>query len=71
MTKETPSGEMLPFDVIAEAAKGDALALCKVLEHYDGYINFFIPSEKGMYVRTKEKKNPKLWYVRTQCFKLK
>lgn len=30
---------MLPFEVIAAAAKGDTLALCKVIEHYDGYIS--------------------------------
>lgn len=29
---------MLPFEVIAAATQGDTLALCKVLEHYDGYI---------------------------------
>ncbi len=30
--------EMLPFEVIAAATQGDTDALCKVLEHYDGYI---------------------------------
>lgn len=29
---------LLPFPVIAEATKGNVDALCKVLDHYDGYI---------------------------------
>lgn len=39
MTKENrKNAEMLPFEVIAAATQGDTIALCKVLEHYDGYI---------------------------------
>lgn len=39
MTKEnSKTVEMLPFEVIAAATQGDTDALCKVLEHYDGYI---------------------------------
>ncbi len=38
MAKENHSDKLLPFDVIVKASKGDELALCKVLEHYDGYI---------------------------------
>ncbi|MGN1304838.1 MAG: helix-turn-helix domain-containing protein [Oscillospiraceae bacterium] len=30
--------EMLPFEVIAAATQGDTNAMCKVIEHYDGYI---------------------------------
>lgn len=30
--------EMLPFEVISAATQGNTDALCKVLEHYDGYI---------------------------------
>ena len=39
MTKEnSKTVEMLPFEVIAAATQGDTDALCKELEHYDGYI---------------------------------
>lgn len=39
MTKENNrKATMLPFEVIAAATQGDIDALCKVLEHYDGYI---------------------------------
>ena len=39
MTKEnSKTVEMLPLEVIAAATQGDTDALCKVLEHYDGYI---------------------------------
>lgn len=30
--------EMFPFEVISAAMQGNTDALCKVLEHYDGYI---------------------------------
>lgn len=36
--KKNYNVEMLPFEVIVAAKQGDTLALCKVLEHYDGYI---------------------------------
>lgn len=39
MTKENNrKAAMLPFEVIAAATQRDIDALCKVLEHYDGYI---------------------------------
>lgn len=39
MTKENKgTAKLLPFEVIAAAAQGDTNALCKVVEHYDGYI---------------------------------
>lgn len=39
MTNESSkTAEILPFEVIAAATQGDTDALCKVLEHYDGYI---------------------------------
>ena len=39
MTKENKgTAKLLPFEVIAAAVQGDTNALCKVVEHYDGYI---------------------------------
>ena len=39
MTKENKgTAKILPFEVIAAPAQGDTNALCKVVEHYDGYI---------------------------------
>lgn len=29
---------LLPFNIIAEAANGDTTAMCVILRHYEGYI---------------------------------
>ncbi|MBQ3544641.1 MAG: helix-turn-helix domain-containing protein [Lachnospiraceae bacterium] len=36
--KTCKNGNLLPFPVILAASQGDAEAIGKVLEHYDGYI---------------------------------
>lgn len=36
--KTCKNGNLLPFPVILAASNGDAEAISKVLEHYDGYI---------------------------------
>lgn len=36
--KTCNNGNLLPFPVILAASNGDAEAISKVLEHYDGYI---------------------------------
>ena len=38
MTNHRDYNTLLPFPIIAEATKGNVDALCKVLDHYDGYI---------------------------------
>ncbi len=38
MAKSHSTENMLSYEVIAAATQGDVTALCKVLEHYEGYI---------------------------------
>jgi len=38
MTDNKQKNNLLPFEVISEATKGNVDALCTVLRHYDGYI---------------------------------